>query len=406
MMNSSAIVAVDDIPLRLSLDRVRLYGTALAIIGCAPLLRVYPGDWPTFWFAGATVGTSALIDPRARAAFQLAHNLNLAPWVYPPAFAWIYFPFAHMSIAAGYAIDVVLMLLTTVAAGWTLSNLFAMNRTFAVIASLAWIPATNAAGSGQNAPLALLLIVLAVAGVVKRSPILLGVAVGLLLYKPTDAIPFIVLLLLRRKWRALFVVGICALCWYFGSVAAAAGDWAWISHTTAAIEQYYARDFGANSSKSLSLPAILMQLGVSKTIAIAAGLLLLLLAIPKLSQSDEFQTISMTPLLTLAVSPHAWPYDAAIALPALFYAMRFLAEPLRTPLVIGCYIVAASWIFVTSLGGWDPLAVVTLGGTACWLFAGKRPRKDMSWPCTRQSVGNLIKRQRASSAMAGRDENR
>ena len=85
---------------------------------------------------------------------------------------------------------------------------------------------------------------------------------GVLLLKPTIALPFVVLLLVRREWKACGVVAVCAVVWYLGSVAASAGDWNWIPPYLAIVHSLYNTDLGALYN-GITLPMILVRLGIS-----------------------------------------------------------------------------------------------------------------------------------------------
>jgi hypothetical protein len=81
------------------------------------------------------------------------------------------------------------------------------------------------------------------------------------------------------------------------------------------------------------------------------------------------QAASLTGAIAVASSPHAWPYDAAIALPALFWVASKGEEPGRTRGIVIAYAVAPLWLASHALGV-DPFAVVVIGGTAGLLVAG------------------------------------
>ena len=70
-------------PLRISRDRVWLYGITLFVLGALPAVLAYPSDWQRFWAAGATAGTTALLNVEQHAAFQRAHGMSTALWLYP-----------------------------------------------------------------------------------------------------------------------------------------------------------------------------------------------------------------------------------------------------------------------------------------------------------------------------------
>ncbi len=351
------------VPLRISPDRVVLYGIALFVFGALPALLGHPGDWQRFWAGGATVGTSALFNEGEHIAFQAARGIGTGIWTYPPAFAWAFLPAAHLTIAVGYAINFVFMLILVGLSGSILAGIFGFQRWFGVIAALAWQPAIYSGDVGQISAIWLFLIALAMAGATQGSSLIVGLAVGLMLLKPTIALPFVALLLVRKQWRACAIVAICAGAWYLASVAATAGEWAWIPHYIAVIRMLHDVDMGALYN-GITLPMILIRLGAAQALAIAIGAIAFICFLPALSRANVLLAMSCTSVLSLALSAHAWMYDATIVLPALFYAMARLAEPWRTRLIVAEYLLAALWMPIDAAIRFNPLAIVTLGGAA------------------------------------------
>jgi hypothetical protein len=354
------------VPLRISRDRVWFYGIALLVLAALPAVLAYPSDWQRFWAAGATAGTATLLNVEQHAAFQSAHGMSTAlwvyPWAYPPVFAWAFTPAAHLPLAGGYALNFALTLAFVGLSGSILARVFGLSQGYGVIAALAWEPAIYAADVGQPSALWLLLVSIAIAGAARRSPLLLGGAVGVLLLKPTIALPFVILLLVRKEWRACGVVALCAAAWYVGSVAATAGDWNWIPTYIGIVHALYNTDLGALYN-GITLPMILVRLGTAPSIALALGAVVFVAFLPALSRANILQALSFTSILSLALSAHAWMYEAGLALPALFYAMAKLAEPWRTRLIVAAYLLAALWMPIDALLWFNPLAIITLGGT-------------------------------------------
>jgi hypothetical protein len=354
------------LPIRVSRDRIVLYGSAVFLIGLWQLVRNtlgdYPNfaDWSCFWVGGATAGTPALLDPNLHFAFALTHGLRQAIWPYLPAFAWLYAPAAHVSLLASYVANILAMLAITAYAGIVLADAFEMPRWFGVIAVLAWAPVKIAAVGAQNTPIALLLIALAIVFAKDERPAPLGASVGLLLYKPTIALAFVVVLMARRDWRALAVVAACAAGWYLASVAAAGGNWLWMSPYIRALRAYYSPDFHANVAHVVSLPGLLMRFGAPAAAALAIAAVLFIAALPRLSRIDTVAALSLTSALTVALSPHAWQYEPVVMLPAIFYAMRTLADPLKTWIVIAGYVIAVASIFAIPGLTWNLLVIVVL----------------------------------------------
>jgi hypothetical protein len=130
----------------------------------------------------------------------------------------------------------------------------------------------------------------------------------------------------------------------------------------------------------ITLPMILIRLGTGQAVAIAIGAIAFICFLPALSRANVLLAMSCTSVLSLALSAHAWMYDVAIVLPALFYAMAKLAEPWRTRLIVAAYLLAALWMPIDAAIRFNPLAIITLGGAALCAVAlygkAKRPQLE------------------------------
>jgi hypothetical protein len=368
------------VPIRVSRDRVVLYGSALFLLGLWQLVRntlhdLSHADWSCFWVGGATVGTKTLLDPGLHYTFAHAHGLRAAIWPYLPAFAWLYAPAAHFSVLSGYIVNAAAMFAMGAYAGVILADVFEMPRWFGGVAVLAWAPVKVAALGGQNTALALLLVALALLFAKRESGVLLGTVIGALLYKPTIALPFIALLLARREWRALLAVTSVAAVWYLLSVPATGGNWLWPQPYVTAIHAYYIPDFKANAPNAISFPELLMRFGVPPFIALSVAAAIFIGALPRLAHVGPVAALSITSALTVALSPRAWQYEPVILLPAIFFAMRALSEPLKTWLVIASYVIAVVSIFEVPGLSWDVLVVVVLAWSVL-IFATSAPCVD------------------------------
>ncbi len=82
----------------------------------------------------------------------------------------------------------------------------------AAFMGFAWAPFI-AICLGENSPVALLCVMVAAFGVVRRNEALAGAGLGLLLYKPSDAVAVGFLLLVLRQWRALAIALALAAGW-------------------------------------------------------------------------------------------------------------------------------------------------------------------------------------------------
>jgi hypothetical protein len=71
--------------------------------------------------------------------------------------------------------------------------------------------------------------------------------------------------------------------------------------------------------------------------------------------------MSVMAIVGAATSPHAWPYDAVLALPAFFWVMTAVSEPFRTRATVAAYALGPTWL-LSHLLGIDLLALPVLGG--------------------------------------------
>ncbi len=327
------------------------------------------GDWSAFWAAGATAGTPDLLDPHKHAAWQNAHHVLTTIFPYLPGAAWLFAPSKGLSLPTGYLLNFGVMIVAAIAAATFASRIYRTPIAVSMLLILAWAPSMASLCTGQNSLLGLMFCATAIFGLAGNAPIVAGLAVGMLLYKLPYAIPFIVLLVVRRNVRALGVVIACACVWYLVSVSATAGDWHWPAHYASALQGYFNADFHANATKAVSVSGLLLRAGVPGPVALTFGALLLLVAAPLLARAPVLEAASFAPLLALAAGPHTLPYDAVLAIPALFYVFTHMTEPLRTRLMAASYVVAPVWIF-TGFLHFDVLAVLCDGLALAWIVKG------------------------------------
>jgi hypothetical protein len=258
-------------------------------------------------------------------------------------------------------------------AGIVLGRTMGVDDRVAALATLAFAPVTASVVLGQNGPLGLMLAAIAIAGLSADRRIVTGVAVGLLLYKPTYAAPLLGLLLLRRRWTELGVAALVAAGWYAVS-AVAAQDWAWPAPWLDGLRGYLADDFAGNADKSVSLPGLIARLPVPGWVPILAGAALVAAAVPRLLRAPMFEAAVVVCLLGVAVSPHAWGYDAALAVPFLLWVLSGRGPwsvPARGRGLVAVYLLGFTWLVSrqTVVSG---VAIVVLGLVAVWFAASWR----------------------------------
>jgi len=359
-------------PLSLPPKRVRLWAAAVAIIGLVAIDTAVEnggGDWSDFWSAGATVGTPDFLDQNRHYAWQAAHGVVQYFFPYPPAVGWFFWPFAQLPFWLGFIANALVMLGLVAVAGLLAARIFGLPRYLAVLLAFAWTPATAPAIIGQNTPLALVLALWAIDGLRRDRPIEVGLATGLLMYKPTLALPLLGLLVLRLRWRDLAVAGGVVAVGYVASVAAAAGDWQWPVSWWNQLGPWLARDLVGNANKAVSLPGLLGRLpGVPEWLPYVFAAAIVLLSLRGLRRAPLAEAGAAACLLALAVGPRVWGYEAGLMLPILAWTVGGgVAEPWRTRLIFVGVPMGLFWLVsvYTVVSG---VALVVAVATAMWLW--------------------------------------
>jgi hypothetical protein len=358
-------------PLRLSPERFRLWSGALILVGLVQIVSAWQrglSDWRGFSDAGRHVGSTLLVHPAVIGDV----------WAYPPATAFLYAPLAHLPPPFDFAANEVLLLACAIGAGFVAARVFALGRATAVAMVLAWGPVSaGALVIGQNSPLGLLLAMVAVLGFARGSVLLTAIPIGLLLYKPTYALPLIFVLLVRARARELAVVAGMAVLWYLASVAAAGGDWSWPVAWLHQISFYQDAELNRNGLKALDIPVLLRRAGaglplIAVVVAVAAAM-----AVLPLRRVSAVEAGCAACLIGLALSPHAWGYDGALALPMIFFAATHLPEPHRTGWLAAAYLVSP--LTDLKLLPLDPLTPFVIGGAVVWTYV-RWPRRLSAGP--------------------------
>jgi hypothetical protein len=252
---------------------------------------------------------------------------------------------------------------------------FALDTRVALVATLAWAPTLAAAASGQNAPLGLLLAMIAINGLRGDRQIMAGLAVGAMLYKPTLALPMLALLLIRRQWTALLVAMAVAVGWYLLGVAGSAGDWMWPRDWLISTAPFFAADTWQNVNKTVALPGLLMGHNVPSVVAYGAAAAVVVAALPRLLRSPIAEAGAAACLIGVVVSPHSLQYEAVMVLPLILWAAggtgAGIAEPWRTRLLVPAYL-AAQFYVITTQAGVSIFAVITFAAAAIWITGWHR----------------------------------
>jgi hypothetical protein len=239
---------------------------------------------------------------------------------------------------------------------------------------------------------------LAVVGIAKRREMLFAVAVGLLLYKPTMALPFLLLVPVWRLWKAAGIIAAMGAMWYALS-AAAVGTLFWIGPYLHALSALYSVDRVVDGDYAIGLPGVLIHMGLSPTAGWLLGALLLLAALVPLARAPRVEAATMASVIGLATTPHAYGYDALLLLPALWYfaasAYRF-----RMPALFCIYCIAPFYLVSRRLH-FDALAIDVVGIALVWaVWRLLRPGGDGAKD-DEMALGALFPREVAGARDAG-----
>jgi hypothetical protein len=360
-----------DRALRIGAGRVRLWGLGLFAMGVVPIVGApinHFHDWTAWGWGGAPARGPDLVDAGRHVAWQQAHDLPAAFWAYPPASAWLIWPLAQLPLDVSFWIQAALMVACLLGAGMLAARVFGLTPQLAVLASLAWAPSTASIVTGQNAPFALVLAMVAIWALATDRPWLAGLAAAVLWYKPTLALGFVGLFLVRGRWRELAVAVAGGGVVFLLSVAASGGDWRWLSTWLDGAQLWLPADAARNADKAISLPGLLARLPMPGFVPVLGGAALAVAAIPGLRRANIVEAAAAACLLGLAAGPRSWGYDGALAFPFMCWVLAGgVGEPSRTRVVVAAYLATLLWMF-SWLIQFSTVAVVVLVAAVWWVW--------------------------------------
>lgn len=359
-----------------SAPRARVWLVAAIVASWLPLLGM-PGrgwlDFSAFYAGGSLAFTLDVLSLSAVESFQAARNLPNTPFLYPPALAIVYAPFAALPYHLAAMIHVVVQAAALITAALLGARVFGIQRRWAILGTLAWSPAAGAVVSGQNSAVLLLLTMAAAWGLMTGRRALSGLAIGLAGYRPHLGLPLFGLLIWRMEWVAAVVaVGTLGVQYLLGIVASGGAlDWPFRWLSTVAAET--ANDFNSVGWQAIGLPGILGRLSLGGSapgsifgpalIGYIAGLALLALALRPLREWDPPRAFALTCALALFAGPRGFAYDATMLLPAVAVLARDAAArgwPWRDRWLLAvAYGIALLWP-VGGFIGLNPLAILVL----------------------------------------------
>ena len=348
-------------------------------------------DFFVFWAAGRFLQDNALAgayDPATFYAFERSlgvHSQGGLPFVYPPHAALIFKPLADLPFFAALVVWDVLSLAVYLAGAWQVFR----PRSLAMFAALIAPSTVGNLIYGQTGLLTGGLTILGFS-LLKRSPILSGVAFGLLSIKPQfAALPLLVLLLSGNR-KAALAAAVTILLLVLASLAAfQAGDWVdWMGTLSG-----FSTAFSASSwhyQQGITVYFTLLNLGVSRHLAIAIqGLvsLLVLWQLVHILRRDGGPLAIMAALIgVFLTTPYALIYDLPVvsAVCLMLIAVGFRGGFRDGELLI----IAAAWclplILIATDGGNPALALCALVGLFALIL------RRIKTPMPRAAAGGTV----------------
>jgi hypothetical protein len=359
-------------------ERLGTYGCALSIVFAVLLIHLYiDGVWlvddkglPVYtdftcaWAAGLQAlhgHTAALYDPaeflKVQAALATSKTAFYLTWPYPPTFLLIMAPFAMLPYAAAFLTWDIVTLLGCIAA------VYLIVRRLPAIALVLASPFTawNFL-AGQNGFLTASLLGAALLAL-ERHPILAGVFIGCLSYKPHFGILFPVALAAARQWRAFASAAATAVV-FGGASVAAFGTAVWqafpqglAAHTNGILLSEPSsdpRDYWGHVQTAYGLVRYLDGGATLAWLAqgtVAVGLAALVWVVWRSQARYPLKAATLSAAALIA-TPYAFAYDmAAIAIPVAFLARDQMdAKLLRGEQTIMIALFGASLAVFLTLG--------------------------------------------------------
>ena len=322
-------------------SRLNLYGYGLAIIYAAALIHFYLagawiidgsgaplyGDFTDGWVAGwhaLNADASQLYDSDKFVSIQRAmigaRDYFYPNWPYPPTFFLILAPLSTLPYLNAFLIWDVATLL-----GCVLVVYLIVRRPPAIALVLASPFTAWNLLAGQNGFLTASLLGASLL-VLEKMPIVGGVIIGCLTYKPQFGILFPVALVASRQWRAVASAGVTAALLAAASIALFGSD-AWAAFPNGFVEQSKLNlAAGPDSSwgylqtvygliRTLNGSATVAWVGQGLT-AVSAALIVWLVWRSRVRYALKAATLSAAALIA---TPYAFAYDmAALAIPVAF----------------------------------------------------------------------------------------
>lgn len=316
------------------------------------------GDFPAFYAAGSIVaddGYDNLYDPDAQKAAQeglLENEDGVLFFAYPPFVATGYSWLAPLGYRGAYLAQMVLMAAAAVGSVLLLRPLSSVVRRYpaaVLAAAVLFQPLLASLIGGQNTALTMFLLAGAARAEVSGYPILAGVAVGLLAYKPQYGVPLALMVGLSGRWRVVIGTAATWAMLYLAGVMALGWNWvgSWWDQATA----FRDTNATANGDLFISMPGFLEHVtglggGAGRLLGTAIGVIGLSAIVwlwrrPGVSVAARYATAGLGLVL---IAPQSLFYEAGIGAVTLLLLADL--DPRVRPVAFGAW--ASGWIYVST----------------------------------------------------------
>jgi hypothetical protein len=331
------------------------------------------GDFPAFYAAGKLVAqgeSHSIYDPNRILSEQqrVMSTGGYLPFVNPPHFAYFYAIFGAMPYNISFLVHCIFLAFllayvvkSFISLGYIDSSMFF----FALVVCLTFYPLLRSVLGGQNSVISLFLLFSVWKFVVSGREWLAGICLGLLLFKPQFAIPFIGLFFLAGYWRVAVSGFLCGLGIALGTILLLKHSLQeWLTFVFAFSE----RDASVNKVNSVSfsgvVDAIAGDIG-NETSVILAGLgpVVVVLSISVLwfrgkTKRNLNELMAAACPAVLLIPEHVMYYDLSFCvLPVLLLVRN---ETTRLKLAPVLWLLGYAQLFSGFLG-FSPLFLVVLG---------------------------------------------
>jgi len=328
--------------------------------------RLVPADFLTYWSAGkaALAGKAATAyDPKIFHALQESIAGRFSSfyfWSYPPAFFFV----AVMLASLPYATAYISWIATTGVAYALAANTIARRRS-AFLFALASPAALLTSYAGQNGFLTAALFGGFLVTLSSR-PIVSGILIGLMTYKPQFGLLIPIALLANGQWRCMFSAALTAVVLLILAVLVfGAGTAGQFMHAMPAMSNLYLKLGGEGWQKIHSMYGIARFLGAGDRLAWSIqGALIVVSAVSVALLWRSSATLALKAAGLIAAAMLSTPYLHGYDFPVLMMALAFLHrdkpfDAVEWSIAIGANLIIAG--FILQLAPMGPIAIVMVG---------------------------------------------